>query len=134
VVSPLSGRVPGRAYGPSRSRVDDGGGLQYVFWKRVRALRVFPSRGLNKRKGNVRRWTRRSHPLVVRPRGGLRHHLVWPASGPSPALLWTPSSCQIIGNFSFCFIQFQEYFLCNVSETQKHQKTGNWHCGISLIG
>jgi hypothetical protein len=36
-VIPLSGRVSGRAFGPSRSRVDDGGGLQYVFWKRVRA-------------------------------------------------------------------------------------------------
>jgi hypothetical protein len=24
--------------------------------------------------------------------------------------------------------------LCNFSETQKQQKTGNWHCGISLIG
>jgi hypothetical protein len=36
--------------------------------------------------------------------------------------------------FGFCFIQFREYFLCNFSETQKQQKTGNWHCGISLIG
>jgi hypothetical protein len=72
---------------PSRSRVNDGGGLQYVFWKRVRALRVFPLRGLNRRKGDVRRWTRRSHPLVAWPRGGLRHHLVLPAPGPSPALL-----------------------------------------------
>jgi hypothetical protein len=32
-VIPLSGRVPGRASGPSRSRVDDVGGLQYVSWK-----------------------------------------------------------------------------------------------------
>jgi hypothetical protein len=36
--------------------------------------------------------------------------------------------------FSFCFVQFREYFLCSFSETQKQQKTGNWHCGISLIG
>jgi hypothetical protein len=36
--------------------------------------------------------------------------------------------------FGFCFIQFREYFLCNLFETQKQQKTGNWHCGISLIG
>jgi hypothetical protein len=27
----------------------------------------------------------------------------------------------------FCFVQFREYFLCNFSETQKQQKTGNWH-------
>jgi hypothetical protein len=36
--------------------------------------------------------------------------------------------------FGFCFVQFREYFMCNFSETQKQQKTGNWHCGISLIG
>jgi hypothetical protein len=35
--------------------------------------------------------------------------------------------------FGFCFVQFREYFLCNFSETQKQQKIGNWHCGISLI-
>jgi hypothetical protein len=34
----------------------------------------------------------------------------------------------------FCFVQFQEYFLCSFSETQKQQKTRNWHCGISSIG
>jgi hypothetical protein len=33
-----------------------------------------------------------------------------------------------------CFIQFREYFLCNISETQKQQKIGNWHCGILLVG
>jgi hypothetical protein len=36
--------------------------------------------------------------------------------------------------FGFCFVQFREYFLCNFSETQNQQKTGNWHCGILLIG
>jgi hypothetical protein len=36
--------------------------------------------------------------------------------------------------FGFCFVQFREYFLCNFSETQKQQKTGNWHYGILLIG
>jgi hypothetical protein len=33
-----------------------------------------------------------------------------------------------------CFVQFQEYFLFITSETQKQQKTGNWHCGDLLIG
>jgi hypothetical protein len=33
-----------------------------------------------------------------------------------------------------CFVQFQEYFLCITSETQKQQKIGNWHCGNLLIG
>jgi hypothetical protein len=36
--------------------------------------------------------------------------------------------------FGFCFVQFREYFLCSFSETQKQQKTGNWHCGDLLIG
>jgi hypothetical protein len=36
--------------------------------------------------------------------------------------------------FGFCFVQFREYFLCNFSKTQKQQKTGNCHCGISLTG
>jgi hypothetical protein len=34
----------------------------------------------------------------------------------------------------FGFIQFREYFLCSFSETQKQQKTRNWHCGDLLIG
>jgi hypothetical protein len=38
VVIPLSGRVPGRTSGPSRSRVDDGGGLQNVSRKIDRVL------------------------------------------------------------------------------------------------
>jgi hypothetical protein len=33
-----------------------------------------------------------------------------------------------------CFVQFREYFLCITYETQKQQKTGNWHCGILSIG
>jgi hypothetical protein len=36
--------------------------------------------------------------------------------------------------FDFCFVQFREYFLCSIFETQKQQKTGNWHCGDLLIG
>jgi hypothetical protein len=51
---PLSGRVPERASGPSRTRVDDGGGLQYVSWKDVRALRVFAMKGIDSWKGDVR--------------------------------------------------------------------------------
>jgi hypothetical protein len=43
-VIPLSSRVSGRASGPSRSRLDDGGGLQYVLWKLIGAFR-FSRRG-----------------------------------------------------------------------------------------
>jgi hypothetical protein len=55
-VIPLSGRVPGRASGPSRSRVDDDSGLQYVLWKIDRVLRVFPSRGIYRWKGGITWW------------------------------------------------------------------------------
>jgi hypothetical protein len=118
-VIPLSGRVLGKAFGPSRSRVDDGGSLQYVFWKSVWALRVFSTEGINRRKHDIRRWTRQSHPLVARARGGSCHHMVWLPLGPPPALLWTLSSCQVIRHFSFCFVRFREYFLCNFFDTQK---------------
>jgi hypothetical protein len=55
--------------------VDDGGGLQYVFWKRVWALRVFSSRRIYRRKGDARRWTRGPHHSW---RGlGLAHAMAW---------------------------------------------------------
>jgi hypothetical protein len=87
---PLSGRVPGRASGPSRSRDDDGGGLQYVSWKSVRLLRVFPSNGIYRWKGDVRGWTR--GPQVARLGGGPRHPMVRLPLGPTLSFLWTPSS------------------------------------------
>jgi hypothetical protein len=121
---PLSGRLSERASGPSQSWEDDGGGLQYVSWKSVRAFRVFPTKGIYRRKGDVRGWTRRPHHLVAWTGGGPRHPMVRLPLGPSPSLLWTPSSCQVNRNFGFCFVQFREYFLCNFSKTQKHQKTG----------
>jgi hypothetical protein len=124
VMIPLSGRVPGRASGPSRSRVDDGGGLQYVLWTSVSSLRVFSMKWIYRRKGNVRGWTRGPHHLVARPGGGPRHPMVRLPPGCSPSLLWTLSLCQVNRNFGFRFVQFREYFLCNFSETQKQQKTG----------
>jgi hypothetical protein len=65
VVIPLSDKVPGRAFGPSRSRVNDGGGLQYVFWKIDRVLRVFSPRRIYRQKGGIKRWARWPHHLVV---------------------------------------------------------------------
>jgi hypothetical protein len=124
VMIPLSGRVPGRASRPSRYRDDDGGGLQYVSWKSVSSLSVFSMKGIYRRKGNVRRWTRGPHHLVAQPGGGPRHPMVRLPPGCSPSLLWTPSSCQVNMNFGFRFVQFREYFLCNFCETQKQQKTG----------
>jgi hypothetical protein len=64
---PLSGRVPGRASRPSQSRVDDGGGLQYVSWKSVRTFRVFVTMGIYRRKGDVRGGPRGPHHRPARP-------------------------------------------------------------------
>jgi hypothetical protein len=83
----LSGRVRGRVSGPSRSRDDDGSDLQYVSWKSVCLLRVFMSKGIYRRKGDVRMWTRWSHHLVALPGGGPRDPMVRLPLGPSPSLL-----------------------------------------------
>jgi hypothetical protein len=63
VVIPLPGRVVERASGPSQSHIDDGGGLQYVFWKIDLVLGVFSPRRIYRRKGGVRRWARWPHHL-----------------------------------------------------------------------
>jgi hypothetical protein len=121
---PLFGRVPRRASGPSRFRDNDGGGLQYVLRKSVSSFRVFSMKGICRRNGDIRRWTRGPHHLVARPGGGSRHPMGRLPPGCSPSLLWTPSSCQVNRNFGFRFIQFREYILCNFCETRKQQKTG----------
>jgi hypothetical protein len=74
---------------------------------------------------------RLAHTIAWRGLGHPRHGIVWPAPGPPPALLLTSSRVRKNRNFIFCFVQFREYFLYNFSKTQK---TGNWYCGISLIG
>jgi hypothetical protein len=84
-VIPLSGRVPGRASGPSRSRVDDGGGLQYVSSKIDRVFRFSSPRRIYRRKGGARRWARWPHYLVAWARGWPHHPMVWLAPG-SPHL------------------------------------------------
>jgi hypothetical protein len=134
VVEKASGRVPGRAPRSPRSRFDDEGGLQYVSRKSGSSLRFFPSRGFYRRKGSVRRWTRWSHHMVVRLGARPCHPKVSLAPGPPPFHLRSSRSFGKNRSFGFCFVQFREYFLCNFSETQKQQKTGNWHCGILLIG
>jgi hypothetical protein len=130
----LPGRVPGRASRPSRSRVDDGSSLQYVSWKIDQVFRFSSPRRIYRQKSGVRRWARWPHHLVAQARGWPRQPMVWLALGSPSSLLWTLSRVGKNRNFGFCFVQFREYNLCSFSETQKQQKTGNWHCGISLIG
>jgi hypothetical protein len=72
---PLSGRVPGRASGPSQSRDNGGGGLHYVSWKSVCPFRVFPSKGIYRHKGDVS--------------GGPGAHTTWwRGQGVARATLW----------------------------------------------
>jgi hypothetical protein len=78
----LSGRVPRRVLGSSQIHDDNGGGLQYVLWKRDPSPRFFLLRGTYRRKGSSRGWTREGHPLVARARCRPCHPRVWPDPGP----------------------------------------------------
>jgi hypothetical protein len=49
------------------------------------------------------------------------------APGPPPSQLWTLSCFGKNRNFGFCFVQFQEYFLCSFSETQNSRKQVKGH-------
>jgi hypothetical protein len=97
-------------------------------------LGFFASEALNRRRGDVRGGPGGPHHRVACPGVHPRHPLVWFPPGPPPTLPWTPFHVGGNRTFGLRFVQFQEYFLCNFSETQKQQKTGNWHCGISSIG
>jgi hypothetical protein len=126
----------GKSFWTSRSWVNNGGGLQYVSWKSIRALRVFVMKGIYRQKDDVRGWTRGPHHVVVRPGGGPRHPMARLLPGCSPSLIWTPSSCQVNKNFGFPFIQFLEYFLCNFTETQtssRKQELELWHLVNRLV-
>jgi hypothetical protein len=90
-----------------------------MFHGKVFGPRVFPTKWKYRRKGDLRRWTRGPHHLVARLGCGQHHPMVRPPPGPAPSLLWAPSSFQVNRNFSFCFVQFRENFLCKFSETQK---------------
>jgi hypothetical protein len=130
----LSGRVPGRAFGPSRSQVDDGGGSRCVFEKLIGCL-GFSRRGVFIGEGAASEVDRGG--LTHRGRGqglGRAALLCGWLMAPLRLLFGLLEASLNIWMFGFCFVQFREYLLCNFSKTQKQQKTGNWHCGILLIG
>jgi hypothetical protein len=135
VVIPLFGRVPGRASRPSRSRVDDGGGLQYVLWKIDRVFRFSMPRRIYRRKGGGRRWARWPHHLVARARGRPHHPMVRLAPGPPPSLLWTPSRVGKNRIFSFVSSNF-ENISCVAFLKQKIAKNMElavWHLVTRLV-
>jgi hypothetical protein len=134
VAIPLSGKVPGRASGPSQSWVDDGGESRYVSGKLIGYL-GFSHRGVFIGERAASEVDQGGLTHRGRGQGLVRATLL---CGRLVALL-----CLLFGllkallniwMFGFCFVQFREYFLYNFSETKKQQKTGNWHYGISLIG
>jgi hypothetical protein len=96
-------------------------------------FRVFHREAFYRRRGIVRRRPGGSHHRGARPGAGLCPLMVRLAPGP-------PGSCSVFGPLPkkktsrTCLVQFREYFLCSISETQIQQETGNWHCGILSIG
>jgi hypothetical protein len=130
----LSGRVPGRALGPSRSRVDDSGGLRYLSGILIGYL-GFSRRGVFIGEGAMSGVGRGAVTHRRRGQGPGRSALLCGALVAPLCLLF--GSLEALVNFwtfGFCFVQFREYFLCNFFETQKQQKIENWHCGNLLIG
>jgi hypothetical protein len=124
----------GKSSGPSRSRVDDGDGSRCVSGKLIGSL-GFSCRGVFIGEGATSEVDQGS--LTTRGHGpGAGRATLWCGRPMAPLRLLFGLLEASLNNrrFSFCFVQFREYFLCNFSETQKQQKTGNWHCGILLIG
>jgi hypothetical protein len=74
--------------------VFDGGGAAEFLCMYADSSRVFPTEGIYRRKGNVRGHLGGPHHLLARPGGDPRHPMVWPAPGPPPSLIWTPSLCR----------------------------------------
>jgi hypothetical protein len=126
--------VPRRASRPSRSRVDDGSGSRCVSGKLIGCL-GFSHRGFFIGEGAASEVDRGG--LTHRGRGqGLGRATLLCGRLVAPlCLLFGPLEASVnFWMFGFCFVQFWEYFLCNFSETQKQQKTGNWLTRVWPLG
>jgi hypothetical protein len=126
----------GRASRPSQSHVDDGGGLQYVFWKRVWAL-------------GFSRWGEYVGGSAMSGGGPGVHTTWWCGQGVARATLWSGYPLAplrlcfglrlVLGknrNFSFCFVQFWEYLLCNFywnTKTAENRELTLWHLINRLV-
>jgi hypothetical protein len=120
VAIPLSGRVPGRASGPSRSRVDDGGGSRCVSGKLIAYLDFSRWGGVFIGEGASSGVDRGGLTCRGRGQGLGRAALVCgPLVAPLRLLFGSLEASVNLWMFGFGFVQFREYFLCNFSETQK---------------
>jgi hypothetical protein len=134
VAIPLSGGVPGRASRPSRSRVNDDGGSRCVSGKLIGSL-DFSRRRVFIGEGAVSEVDQGGHTRRGRGQGlGRTALLCGRPVAPLRLLFGLLEASVNFWMFDFCFVQLREYFPCNFSETQKQQKTGNWHRDILLIG
>jgi hypothetical protein len=107
--------------------------IAMCFWKIDQVSRFFPSRGLYRRRGSVRSGPRRPHHQGARARGWPCRPMVWLARGPPPSPLRSSRSFGKNRRFGFCFVQFQEYFLCNFSKTSKNRELALWHLVNRLV-
>jgi hypothetical protein len=102
--------------------------------------KLIGSLGFSRRGEYIGRRARQEVGQVAPPPGGAAragpyHPMVWLAPGSPPSLLWTLSRVGKNRNFGFCFVQFQEYFLCSFSETQKNEnrELALWHLVNRLV-
>jgi hypothetical protein len=134
VVIPLSGRVPGRASGPSRSSGRRRRRIAMCSGKVIGSL-SFSRRGVFIGEGASSKVDRGS--LTHRGHGQALGHaalVCGPLVAPLQLLFGSLEASVKFWASGFGFVQFREYFLCSFSETQKQQKIGNWHCDDLLIG
>jgi hypothetical protein len=134
VAIPLSGRVLRRASGPSRSSgrrrrriaMSSGKVIGYLGFS-CRGVFIGEGASSGVDRGDLTRRGRSQGP-------GCAALLCGALVAPLRLLFGYLEALVKFWAIGFGFVQFREYFLCNFSETQKQQKTGNWHCGDLLIG
>jgi hypothetical protein len=108
-----------KSSGPSRSRVDDGGGSRCVSGKVIGCL-GFSCWGVFIGEGAASEVDQGSHTIGRCGPGAGRAS--WWCGRPLARLRLLFGLLEALLNIwtsGFCFIQFREYFLCNFSETQK---------------
>jgi hypothetical protein len=135
VVIPLSGRVPGRASGSSRSRVDDGGGSRYISGKVIGCL-GFSRRGVFIGEGAASEVDQGG--LTTRGRGpGAGRAALWCGRPVAPLRLLFGSLEASVNFWMFgsCFVQFQEYFCVTFlkHKTAENRELALWHLVNRLV-
>jgi hypothetical protein len=94
--------------------------IAMCFWKSDRVFRFFPSGGVFIGEGAASEVDQRAHTIGRRGPGAGRAPW-WCGRPVAPFRLLFGSLEALVNTWTsgFCFVQFQEYFLCNFSETQK---------------